>query len=119
MRICDWSSDVCSSDLEPWSLGAMGMVTGFCYVGLYIGAESWLNEGATNETRGTLLSVYMFVVLGGMAASQYLLNLADTNSFVLFALASVLVSMALVPISVSPTPTPDFTAPEQIGRAHV
>src|SRR3546814_11753546 len=57
----------------------------------------------------------MPVVLGGMAASQYLLNLADTNSFVLFALASVLVSMALVPISVSPTPTPDFTAPEPLG----
>src|SRR3546814_4871856 len=49
------------------------------------------------------------------SSDLYLLNLADTNSFVLFALASVLVSMALVPISVSPTPTPDFTAPEPLG----
>src|SRR3546814_11909507 len=57
----------------------------------------------------------MLVILGGMAASQYLLNLADINSFVLFALASALVSMALVPISVSATPTPDFTAPEPLG----
>src|SRR3546814_19117810 len=93
----------------------MRMVTGFCYAGLYIVAEYWLNERATNETRGTLLSVYMLVVLGGMAASQYLLNLPDTNSFVLFALASVLVSMVLVPISVSPTPTPAFTAPAPPG----
>src|SRR3546814_14031734 len=85
MRISDWSSDVCSSDL------------------------------ATNETRGSLLSVYMLVILGGMAASQYLLNFADINSFVLFALASALISMALVPISVSATPTPDFTAPEPLG----
>jgi MFS family permease len=101
--------------VDPWSWGAMRMVTGFCYAGLYIVAESWLNDRATNETRGTMLSVYMVVVLGGLAASQFLLILADTSSFVLFALASVLVSMALVPISISVAPTPDFTAPEPLG----
>lgn len=101
--------------VDPWAWGAMRMVTGFCYAGLYVVAESWLNDRATNETRGTLLSAYMVVVLGGLAASQFLLNLADTGSFVLFVLASVLVSMALVPISVSVLPTPDFTAPEPLG----
>lgn len=101
--------------VDPWVWGAMRAVTGFCYAGLYIVAESWLNDRATNETRGTLLSVYMVVLLSGLAASQFLLNLADPNSFVLFVLASVLVSMALVPISVSVAPTPDFTAPEPLG----
>jgi MFS family permease len=101
--------------VDPWAWGAMRAVTGFCYAGLYIVAESWLNDRATNETRGTLLSVYMVVVLGGLAASQFLLNLADINSFVLFVLASALVSMALVPISVSANPMPDFTAPEPLG----
>jgi MFS family permease len=101
--------------VDPWLWGGMRMISGFCYAGLYIVAESWLNDRATNETRGTLLSVYMVVVLGGMAASQYLLNLADPNGFLLFVLASVLVSMALVPISVSVAPTPDFTAPEPLG----
>ncbi len=101
--------------VDPWAWGAMRMVTGFCYAGLYVVAESWLNDRATNETRGTLLSVYMVVVLGGLAASQFLLNLADIGSFVLFVVASVLVSMALVPISVSVVPTPDFTAPEPLG----
>lgn len=101
--------------VDPVSWSVMRMVTGFCYAGLYIVAESWLNDRATNETRGTLLSVYMVVILGGLAASQFLLNLADTGSFVLFAVASVLVSMVLVPISVSATQTPDFTAPEPLG----
>ncbi|WP_193367255.1 MFS transporter [Pelagibius marinus] len=101
--------------VDPWAWGAMRMVTGFCYAGLYVVAESWLNDRATNETRGTLLSVYMVVLLGGMAASQFLLNLADTNSYLLFVLASVLVSMALVPISLSVAPAPDFEAPEPLG----
>jgi MFS family permease len=101
--------------VEPWVWGGMRFLTGFCYAGLYIVAESWLNDRATNETRGSMLSVYMVVVLGGMAGGQFLLNLADPNSFVLFVLASVLVSMALVPISVSVIPTPDFTTPEPLG----
>ena len=101
--------------VDPWTWGAMRAVTGFCYAGLYVVAESWLNDRATNETRGTLLSVYMVVLLGGIASSQFLLNLADTNSYLLFVLASVLVSMALVPISVSATPVPEFEAPEPLG----
>ena len=101
--------------VDPWVWAVMRLVTGFCYAGLYIVAESWLNQRSTNETRGSMLSVYMVVVLGGVAGGQFLLNLSDTNGFVLFVLASVLVSMALVPISVSVAPTPDFTAPESLG----
>ena len=91
--------------VDPWIWALMRLVTGICYAGLYIVAESWLNERSTNETRGSMLSVYMVVVLGGLASGQFLLNLSDPNSFVLFVLASVLVSMALVPISISGVPT--------------
>ena len=47
--------------VNPASWVIMRLVTGFCYAGLYIVAESWLNHRATNETRGQLLSVYMVV----------------------------------------------------------
>ena len=101
--------------VDPLVWGVMRCVTGFCYAGLYIVAESWLNDRSTNETRGSMLSVYMVVVLGGIAGGQFLLNLSDPNSFVLFVLASVLVSMALVPISVSVGSPPDFSAPTPTG----
>ncbi|WP_299396965.1 MFS transporter [Pelagibius sp.] len=101
--------------VDPWIWTVMRFLTGFCYAGLYIVAESWLNDRSTNETRGSMLSVYMLVVLGGIAGGQFLLNLSDPNSFVLFVLASVLVSLALVPISVSVGPAPDFTAPNPVG----
>ena len=101
--------------VDPLVWGVMRCATGFCYAGLYIVAESWLNDRSTNETRGSMLSVYMVVVLGGIAGGQFLLNLSDPNSFVLFVLASVLVSLALVPISVSVGPAPDFSAPTPVG----
>lgn len=88
------------------------LVTGFCFAGLYIVCESWLNDRATNETRGQLLAVYMVIVTGGMAAGQYLLTLADPGGFVLFALISILVSICLLPMMLGASSQPGFLAPQ-------
>ncbi len=101
--------------VEPVTWTAMRFLTGFCYAGLYVVAESWLNDRATNETRGQVLSVYMVVLLGGLAGGQFLLNVADTGGLMLFLLSSILVSLALVPISITAGPAPDFEAPTKIG----
>lgn len=101
--------------LDPYSWGAMRLVTGFCFAGLYVVVESWLNDIATNETRGKLLSVYMVITLGGMAGGQLLLNFAAPESFKLFALISVLISVALVPTCLTASRTPSFDAPTPVG----
>lgn len=101
--------------IDPWTWGAMRLATGFAYAGLYVVAESWLNDRATNETRGQILSIYMIVTLGGMALGQLLLNAGDPGDFQLFILISVLISVALVPISLTATRAPDFEAPTPVG----
>ena len=78
-------------------------------------AESWLNDAATNRTRGQLLSVYMIIVTGGMGAGQLLLNLADPREFELFLLVSALISFALIPITLSAGRAPVFETPESMG----
>jgi hypothetical protein len=80
----------------------------FCFSGIYITAESWLNNTATNETRGQALSAYMIVQMLGIIASQVLLNLPDPSGFALFMIPSVLVSLAFMPILLAPTPAPDL-----------
>lgn len=80
---------------------AMRLLSGFCFAGLYIVAESWLNYRATNETRGKLLSMYMVVTYVGVGAGQLLLNLADPRDFELFVLTSILISLAVVPLLLS------------------
>lgn len=93
---------------------ALRLVTGFCFSGLYVVAESWLNQAATNETRGKLLSIYMIISYASTGFGQLLLNVADPGGFPLFILISVLVSMALVPISLTRTFAPQIEAPEAI-----
>ncbi len=101
--------------VTPTSWFLIRVVTGFCFSGLYVVAESWINDAATNRTRGQLLSVYMIMVMGGIGTGQLLLNLSDPRSFELFVLVSVLVSFALVPITLSVGRAPSFEAPESIG----
>ena len=101
--------------VDPIMWFLMRTVTGFAYAGLYVVAESWLNDRATNETRGKLLSFYMIVMFVGLASGQLLLNLASPNGFQLFIVASALVSIALIPILISASPAPQFTEPAKMG----
>ena len=94
---------------------AMRLVSGFCFAGLYIVAESWLNDRATNETRGKLLSLYMVVTYAGVGAGQLLLNLADPQEFELFILVSILISVAVVPLLLSARSPPTFHDSVRIG----
>ena len=89
-----------------WVLGRI--VLGFAFCGLYVTAESWLNNSSTNATRGQALSLYMIVQMLGIIASQALLNLPDATGYLLFVIPSVLVSLAFAPILLSISPTPAF-----------
>ena len=96
--------------VNPWIWTGGRIIIGFCFCGVYITAESWLNNSATNENRGQLLSLYMVVQMAGIVAAQLLLLVGDPGGFELFVLISVLVSISFAPILLSITPTPAFEA---------
>ncbi len=101
--------------IDPAVWWAMRFVTGFSYAGLYIVAESWLNDASENDTRGQLLSFYMLVSFVGLAGGQFMLNIADPSSYKLFVLISVFVSLALVPILASAAKAPGFETAESVS----
>lgn len=103
---------------DPWVWTLGRAIIGFCFCGVYITAESWLNDASTNETRGQALSVYMIVQMAGIVVAQYIMTLADASGFVLFIVPSVLVSLAFAPILLSASRTPTFqsTKPLSIRR---
>lgn len=104
---------------EPWAWTIGRIIIGFCFCGVYITAESWLNDAASNENRGKALSLYMIVQMGGIVLAQYLLVLGDVGGFILFIVPSVLVSLSFAPILLSASSTqPAFaeTKPLPIRR---
>jgi len=101
--------------VNPWVWMLMRLLTGFAVSAIYVVAESWLNQAADNRIRGQLLSLYMITMLAGMSSGQFLLNLADPQSFELFTLISVLISLAAIPILITATPMPAFEAVQPVG----
>lgn len=101
--------------VDPWAWIGLRLVTGFCYFGLFVVAESWLNDRSTNQTRGQLLSVYMIVLSGSMALGPLLLNIGNPDGFDLFIAASIMVSLALVPLSLTAYPAPAFNELKKLG----
>lgn len=76
---------------NPWAWAVGRVIIGFAYCGVYVTAESWLNNAATNETRGQALSAYMIATTLGIIVAQGLLLLADPGGYKLFIIISVLV----------------------------
>ena len=98
---------------EPWAWTVLRILVGFCMSGIYVTAESWLNDAATNETRGKVLSSYMIAQTLGIIGAQGLLTFGDAATSALFIAASILVSISFAPIllSITPLPAAEVTRP--------
>jgi MFS family permease len=96
--------------IDPVIWMLMRIVTGICFAGFYVVTESWLNDRASNETRGRILSIYMVILTLGMGGGQFLLNLANPETIDLFILISIIISVGLIPILLTAKPAPVFGA---------
>ena len=104
--------------VDPIAWLLLRFIVGFCFSGIYVVTESWLNHSTTNDTRGQALSLYLMVQMSGIVLGQLLLNLADPAGYNLFVLITVLVSLSFAPILLSTTPAPvhETTARMSIGE---
>ena len=94
--------------VDPWFWMFLRLVVGFCFCGIYIVAESWLNDSSSNDTRGQALSLYLIVQMAGIVLGQLFLNIADPGGYGLFVLITVLVSISFAPILLSSSRAPLF-----------
>ena len=92
--------------LAPWFWWIARAVSGLCLAVLFMVIESWLNERSTKETRGTILSVYLTINLTVITIGQMMITWYDPADWPLFALASILVSVAAVPVAMTASPAP-------------
>src|SRR6056297_1584258 len=93
---------------DPYSWTVIRVLLGFSLAGVYVTAESWLNNAATNTTRGKIISAYMIAQTSGIIAAQGLMNIGDAGGYLLFVVPSILVSLSFAPILLSASPTPAF-----------
>lgn len=101
--------------INPYVWIVVRALSGFCIVGIYIVIESWLNTQTDNENRGHVFSAYMTTTLIGLGIGQVLLLAGDINTLFLFALASVLLSLGLVPVALTRVQEPVIQDVDRLG----
>jgi MFS family permease len=80
--------------------------TGFAMAGAFMIIESWLNERATNENRGTVFGLYMMVTYAAIMAGQMSVAFADVATATLFLATGILFCAALIPTAISSAISP-------------
>lgn len=101
--------------IDPYVWSCVRILNGLSFVGLFIVAESWLNDTASNKLRGQIVGAYIFVLHFGLFTGQLLINLAPIEQIDLFIAVSILVSLSLIPITLANKPSPGYKEPEHLA----
>ena len=94
--------------LNPWIWVIFRMLTGFCFAILYIVIESWLNDRSNNQNRGLIFSIYVMITLTVQALGQLMVLLYEPSGIELFAIISILITLAAIPVALSTSPAPEI-----------
>ncbi|MBC8268810.1 MAG: MFS transporter [Rhodospirillaceae bacterium] len=100
--------------IDPFAWFFFRLAAGFCMAGMVMVVESWLNERSTNQTRGQILSIYMITNYLGAGLGQFMVSIADPAEFQLFVVASIVFSIALVPVLLTRASAPRPTTPQRM-----
>lgn len=100
---------------DPWLWAGLRLLDGLCIAGVFVCLESWLNERAEPADRGMVLAAYMIALYAGQGLGQLLLNLSDAKPSIPFVVASILISLAAVPVCLTRIPGPSMERAEPLG----
>ena len=101
-----------TSDALSWSIMRLG--AGFCFPGLYVITESWLNAKSENRIRAQVLSVYFIIQTAGPALGTAMIATPDPTGNLLFGIVSILISLSIVPLLLSNNKAPEYSVPERM-----
>lgn len=76
-------------------------LSGFAMAGVLVVIESWFSSRATNTNRGALFAVYQIVFFVSVAGGQLIVNFGDPSSFQLYTIAAILLTLSLIPLSMT------------------
>ena len=92
--------------IDPFWWVVLRAVTGFSTAGTSMIIESWLNERASNESRGAIFSLYIGITLIGVVGGQMMIPLEDVRTPVLFMICGIFYCIAMLPTTLSTAASP-------------
>lgn len=108
IRTFAFCASICASStlihiifIDAWVWIILRFFYGLAYITLMTVIESWLNSQAASHERGRVFAFYMVVNLGALTIAQQMLHIATPDNFLLFAIVSILISWAILPLTLT------------------
>ena len=98
----------------PFVWSAVRFANGFAMAGVLLAMESWLNHVSGNARRGSALSIYMAVCYAALSVGPLLMTIEEPEGFALFSIASILMGLSLLPMSLSNRAQPGVAQPSRL-----
>ncbi len=93
--------------VEPVTWMVMRLLSGFCFSGLFMTVDSWINSGVTNKDRASVLSIYRIIDIVAVTGSQFLIPVFGPGGFAIFAIMAMMICLSLVPVSIADRSNPE------------
>ena len=90
-----------------WVWIGVRALAGFCFSGLFMVMEGWINGASTNQTRARVFSIFRMVDMSFVAAGQFLMPIVGLEGFAIYALISMVTCISVVPVALATGPTPN------------
>ena len=100
---------------SPYAWAALRAVIGMAVAGLFVVAESWLNDKAGAETRGRIFATYMVASWAASGVAPLLLNVADPNNPLLFTAIAIAFATAVLPMALTTVGNPEIESRAHFG----
>ncbi|SNS31422.1 Predicted arabinose efflux permease, MFS family [Sphingomonas laterariae] len=91
---------------RPLLWAMLRLIDGVCVAGVFVCLESWLNDRADAHSRGSVLAAYMVALYSGQAIGQLLLGASGSLPAIPFQIASILISLAIIPLCLTRSAAP-------------
>lgn len=100
--------------LNPVVIAVSRAILGYACSGLFLVAESWLNDRADSATRGRFLGIYMLVTWGASAVGPLMLGVTPPTR-ALFALVGMCLAGAVLPMALTQQANPVISQARSLG----
>jgi MFS family permease len=97
---------IMSLSITEWSWILLRCFFGFAAANVYMVIESWLNDRATNQTRGRIFAAYLLMNFTGLIVGQWSFIAGRPLSTTLFTVSAIFYALCLIPLGLTRTPQP-------------
>lgn len=88
-------------------------VAGIGIAAVWILSETWVNALATNQNRGRLISLFMFVMTLGFGLGPVLVSIIGPSEIRTFFIAAAIIAASLIPLVLARNVAPDLGIPQK------